>query len=230
MTARYAIYFAPVEESALHLAGSRWLGYDASRAELLSPPVVGGLSEAEWRSATEAPRKYGFHATLKPPFRMADGALEADLVSDLAAFAARRAPVRGGNPVLSELDGFLALTPGDRHAAIAQLAADCVAAFDGFRAPPDDGELDRRRAAGLTPAQEALLRRWGYPYVMESFRFHMTLTGRLEDAARARFRTCLEDLFAPVLSRPLTLDSLCLFVQPSLDVPFELRERFLFGG
>ncbi|MEX2455572.1 MAG: DUF1045 domain-containing protein, partial [Rhodospirillaceae bacterium] len=92
------------------------------------------------------------------------------------------------------------------------------------------GELARRRAAGLTPAQNALLQRWGYPYVLEEFRFHITLTGRLDADARPRFEKALESALAPALGRPLTVDSLCLFVQPAPDARFHLHRRFVLGS
>ena len=49
-----------------------------------------------------------------------------------------------------------------------------------FARPPGAAELERRRKAGLSAAQEKMLLRWGYPYVLDEFRFHLTLTGRLQ--------------------------------------------------
>ena len=230
MTERYAIYFCPAWEDPLFARAAAWLGYDVRSGETLPPPGLDGIAEDVWRDATAAPRKYGFHATMKPPFRLADGCRERDLAARLAAFCATRAPVDTGTLALTDLDGFLALTPGAGQDGISALAADCVRDFDDFRAPPGEDELARRRKAGLSPAQEAYLQQWGYPYVMEMFRFHMTLTGRLDDAARARFRDAITAFFGAVLYAPLRIDSLCLFVQPSLDAPFQLRERFLFAG
>lgn len=230
MTIRYAIFFCPDPASDLYRLGADWLGYDAGTGAVTVPDLPGGLDIEEWRQATDAPRRYGFHATLKPPFRLARDTDPALLVHALGRFAAARAPVDAGRLALTDLDGFLALTLPDPAPGVAALAAACVADFDAFRAPADEAELARRRAAGLTPAQGENLRRWGYPYVMAEFRFHMALTGRLDGARRDRFRGILAERCAPVIDRPLEVGSLCLFVQPSAESRFELLQRFLLGG
>lgn len=230
MTARYAIYFCPETESALYRLGTAWLGYDAAAGADVAPDLPAGLGRADWRAATDAPRAYGFHATLKPPFRLADGTDEAGLREALAAFAASRPPVGDVALALDDIDGFLALAPAGEAAALYDLADACVAQFDTFRAPPSEAELARRRAGGLTDRQEAHLRRWGYPYVMDTFRFHMTLTGRLDMEARTRFRAILAGRFAEALARPVPVGSVCLFVQPSAESRFELRDRFVLAG
>src|SRR5262249_46661964 len=103
------------------------------------------------------------------------------------------------------------------------------ARFDKFRAPPDAAELAKRRAAGLTPAQDALLERWGYPYVFDEFRFHMTLTRRLNDEEQARIEPRLLPLVAPATAGPLLIDALSLFAQADRASPFRLIRRFAFS-
>jgi hypothetical protein len=95
-----------------------------------------------------------------------------------------RAPVTIPSLEVRRLGGFIAVVPTEPSAALADLAAATVAALDPFRAPPSEAELARRRKARLSDRQEALLMKWGYPYVMEEFRFHLTLTGRLDRRRR----------------------------------------------
>ncbi|MEN9060138.1 DUF1045 domain-containing protein [Ponticoccus litoralis] len=169
--ARFAVYYLP-PEGALSSFGARWLGWD----------VLTGRAAPHWpepglEAVTQTPRKYGFHATLKPPFRLAEGQTPEALDKAVAAMAARCAPAPAEGLEVARLGSFLALVPQGDTAQIARIAATCVEALDEFRAPATEAELARRRAARLTPEQEALLSRWGYPYVMQAFRFHMTLTG-----------------------------------------------------
>ena len=154
--ARYAIYWLP--GGALGRAGADWLGWDA-RA---------GRGEGR-----EAPARYGFHAIIKPPFRPMGE--RAELVAAARVLAARLTPVDLGRLSVKRLDGFLALMPAWNPRS---LVAAVVEGLDGFRAPIGDADLARRRASGLTPAQDALPERWSYPYVMDEFRMHLTLTGR----------------------------------------------------
>jgi len=101
-----------------------------------------------------------------------------------------------------------------------------VMEFDGFRAPADAAEIAKRRAAGLTDRQDAYLLRWGYPYVLEDFRPHFTLTGRIKDAAeREALFGYLDGQLAPFLAEPLPLAELCLFGQEA-DSPFRILARF----
>jgi len=205
---RYAVYYTP-PPGALASFGAAWLGWDAARGAAQAHPALDGLPHPV-AEITETPRRYGFHATIKPPFRMAAGRSAEDLAWALDAFCQRHAPVETPALVLRRLGRFLALVPGDDGAALSALAAGAVEALDEFRLPPGDEELARRRKAGLTDRQEALLLRWGYPYVMEEFRFHMTLTGRLSAEDLAAVEDALSPALADCLPRPFALDALAL--------------------
>lgn len=135
-------------------------------------------------------------------------------------------------PALSvqTLHGFLALRPEGDAGVLHRLADACVEAFDAFRRPASEAELAMRRADGLTRAQDVNLERWGYPYVFGEYRFHMTLTKRLEDAARERIEGVLTERFASALAAPRLLSSIALFVEPEAGKPFRLRRRFAFAG
>jgi putative phosphonate metabolism protein len=227
---RYAIYFAPPEDSALHRIGSSWLGYDAAAGKDRSPDLPAEIAREDWRAATREPRPYGLHATLKAPFKLAPEKSESGLIAKLSVFATGRKPVVLPPPRLSRIGRFLALIPYGACPELSALAGDCVTMFDEFRAPPSEAELARRRAAGLTPRQEEMLCRWGYPYVLDEFRFHMTLLGPLADPEAGRFAKELEIRFRSVLSEPLRVGALSLFVQPSKEGRFRILRRFVLGG
>jgi putative phosphonate metabolism protein len=227
---RYAVYFAPAAGSALDRFGSAWLGRDLVTGAALAQPSLAGIAPARLAAITEAPRHYGFHATLKPPFALSPQHCAADLLSAVAAFANRQAPVAAPPLCLGRLAGFLALVLSAPSDGVASLAAACVAAFEGFRAPAPAEEVARREAAGLSPRQRALLYRWGYPYVMEEYRFHMTLTGRLDAAEADAVAAALAPLVAPLEGKPLVIDALSVFVQDDRGRPFRLAARYPLAG
>jgi len=227
---RYAIYFAPSRAHPLWEAGCRLLGRDPETGEDLVQPVLPGLPPDRFRAITAEPRRYGWHATLKPPFALVEGADERSLQAAVARFAASRAAFAMPPLVVAPLSGFLALIPAARSADLDSLAADCVRAFDGFRRPPSAEELARRRAGTLDPEEERNLARWGYPYVMDRFRFHMTLTARLEPEERGKAADALARHLADALATPLAADALSLFREPEPGAPFALLRRFPFAG
>lgn len=231
MNGRYAVYFAPLRGSDLARFGGYWLGRDAETGAALQQPTLEGLGEAELRTLTEAPRHYGLHGTLKAPFRLAGGADIQSLHAALSAFARRQASFELGGLQLRTIGDFLALVPSEDTPALSRLAEACVTEFDSLRAPLEPDELAKRHAAGLTPRQMELLARWGYPYVMDEFRFHLTLTGPIADeATRARMSALIASLVAPVLGRPVPVRELCLFHQPDQQIVFRLIARFPFGS
>jgi putative phosphonate metabolism protein len=230
IAARYAVYFAPAAGSALDRFGSAWLGRDSESGAVLAQPLLPGIAPARLGALTEAPRRYGFHATLKPPFSLSPQHCAADLLAAVAAFASRQAPIVAPPLRLARLAGFLALVLSEPSDSVGALAAACVAAFEGFRAEASPEDVARREAAGLTPRQRALLQRWGYPFVMDEYRFHMTLTGRLDDEEGQALMTALMPLVAPFGREPLVIDALSVFVQDDRAAPFRIAARFPLSG
>jgi putative phosphonate metabolism protein len=223
---RYAIYYAPAPDSALARFGHSWLGYDVETGRPVEQPAIAGIDPQRLAEITAEPRRYGFHATLKPPFALAPGRSGAELAAALAAFAARRAAVRAPPLVLAAISGFWALVPSQPCKSLTHLAAACVQHFDAFRAQPAADELARRRRAGLSTVQEALLTRWGYPYVMDEFRFHLTLTERLAAAEASRIGMILAERVAPLCRAVLRVDALALFHQSAREGNFRLVNRY----
>jgi putative phosphonate metabolism protein len=228
MGARSAIYYAPASGSALEAFGCGWLGRALDGAPL-AQPAVAGLDRARLWEITRSPRYYGFHGTLKAPFALADGRSAESLGEAIEAFVRRRAPF-DVRLKIGSLDGFIAFVPAAASPVLDALAADCVVAFDGFRAPLDGAEIARRRAAGLTRRQEQYLLRYGYPYVLDDFGFHMTLTERLQPPERDEVLAILAERAAPICTKPLRVDAIAIFEQPSREAPFSLRQRFPFGS
>jgi len=224
---RYAIYWAP-EAGQLADLTAAWLGWDAAAGRHLPHPQLVGLPRTA-AELTETPRKYGFHGTIKPPFRLAPGRTAEGLHRAAADLCAALPPVTLAGLSLHRLGGFVALTPEGDQGDLAGLAARVVEGLDAFRAPPDAAEIARRRPERLTDRQRGHLARWGYPYVMEDFRFHLTLTGDLPDADAARVAAVLDPLLRPVLPRPFRVGSLCLFGQGE-DGMFRLLHRYALSG
>lgn len=223
---RHAVYFAPAAGSILEERAAAWLGRDLLGRPVARPEVPGVRAE-RLEAITAPPRHYGFHATLKPPFALAEGATVEDLTAALEDFAAPRASFAVPQPRVEALGDFLALRTDS--VALDDLAADCVRAFDFFRGPQSEAEIAKRRAGGLSRRQEDMLARWGYPYVMDQFRFHMTLTGALPDPAeREAVAAWLRTWFSPALNGPLTVREIALYTQTDRAAPFTLTRRFPF--
>jgi putative phosphonate metabolism protein len=219
---RYAAYFAPAPGTPFNALGAAWLGRDAHTGECLAQPAQDGLE-----GLTAEPSRYGFHATLKPPFVLREGIGSEALLRAVAAIAASEAAIELKLKA-SVLDGFVALVPDGPSPPLAELAARCVRELDGFRRPPSPAELARRRKTPLTPRQEENLERWGYPYVFHDFRFHMTLTERLAPGQGEALAAAAEVHFAPVLAQPIAIDGLTLFQEAGAGDPFIAIRHFPF--
>jgi putative phosphonate metabolism protein len=228
---RYALYYAPRPDEGLAVAASQWLGWNPEGGRARRPPLSSGFTSERLAEITTEPRRYGFHGTLKPPMALADDVSENDLLMEVGRFAAGQRTVTVPSLALAEISGFLALVPAERSPELNDLADRCVVEFDEFRRPADEAELARRRAAGLSPRQEQLLVRWGYPYVLEEWRFHLTLTGRIADATeRVAVKDLLRQRFSGFLDRPLQVRDLCVFRQSAPERPFTVLARFRLGG
>lgn len=219
---RYAVYYLP-DDADLAAFGAAWLGWDVVSGEAVAQPDLDGIE-----MATKTPRKYGFHGTLKPPFRLGDEAKLADLQNDIAALADATAPIALDGLTLSRIGKFLALTPEGDTSSLAKIAFACVSQLDAYRAAPSAAELDRRRAAGLTTRQDALLVKWGYPYVAEEFRFHLTLSGKLDERELDHLQAAAAERM-PVLSSPFPITSIALAGEAS-DGLFRQIHRYSLTG
>lgn len=212
-TQRWALYFSPPDE--LGQLGQQWL------SDKFVPA-------APW---TAAPRRYGFHATLKAPFRLSPGYTLSDLRAAIAVWTGLQRPFSVRLSV-QWLGGFPALRPVAEadNAALAGLAASAVAQLDPFRAELSAAEEQRRLKAPLTARERELLARWGYPYVFEAFRFHCTLTEPLPPEIARDLFALAEQHFNRVLSEPVLIDHVVLVEEPEPNANFMMVERFRLGA
>jgi putative phosphonate metabolism protein len=224
---RYAIYYTSAPGSDLERFGSRLLGYDALGG--MDLPFPDGIEQSvpDWRDLTRDPRKYGFHATLKAPLSLAQDKTESGLLAACETFAGTPRPIPAIKPVVDSISGFIAVVPAQPSTELVRLAADCTREFDSFRAPLTPEDRARRNPAALTPRQREYLDRWGYPYVMEDFRFHMTLTGRLHADRREPILTMLRERFSVISLDTLAIDGIAVCRQDREDARFRVLNRFV---
>ncbi len=222
---RYAIYFTPAPETALWRLGSSILGYDAEVRQCVPYPQHGLWHEPWFVPAQETPARYGFHATLKAPFVLAPGATEGELLERAFAFSNQWAPIYLPAMEVVSLESFVALCPLVEDAELNRLAAACVREFDDLRAPLDSADRERRLSQALTQRQHEHLARWGYPYVFEDFRFHMTLTGPIPRALRQQALEVLRSLYRRI-SAPVWIDTITVLAQATRSDRFVILERF----
>ncbi|WP_134044240.1 DUF1045 domain-containing protein [Paraburkholderia caballeronis] len=226
--ARFALYYAPPRDSAWWRAGCAWLGRDPESGATLVPPQLDGLDRS-LSALTVAPQRYGWHATLVAPFRLAPGVTPDALFDAASRWAATRG--RFDVPVdAATIGSFVALRPADDdgEAALRELASAALRALAPLRAAPTAADLARRLEAKLTARQRELVEQWGYPYVFEEFRFHMTLSDSLDDA---RERALLVDAWNTRMQPPgaLPVHGAALYVEPEPGAPFVLWRRVPFG-
>jgi hypothetical protein len=189
------------------------LGRNERTDELLQPETVMPFEPGEWQDITAEPRRYGFHATLKAPFRLGGEHSEEDLWARLRALAAELAPVPLGPMAAVALGEFVAWMPQAQPPELGALAARCVIELDDLRAPLTPSELARRRPELLDARGLELLERYGYPHVLERFRLHFSLSGPLDGATAQRVLDAWTLRTVQLNQAPLVLDRLCLFVQ-----------------
>jgi len=223
--ARVAVYYTPRPDDPLFAEAAAWLGRDPEHDAPVPQPLMRDIT-----AVTAEPRLYGFHATLKPPMRLAEGRRWFDLLEAATTLANRTAPFALPELAVADVFGFLALRETVPCPPLQALADACVAQLDLFRAQPSEEELARRRRARLTPRQEAMLVQWGYPYVFESWFFHMTLTRRLSLVEKAVFLPSAERHFARAIAVPRRVEDICLFVQESAGAPFVVAQRLPLLG
>ena len=225
---RYAVFHTPAPGPLAQFTAA-WLGWDPVAGHEVAHPDLPGIDVA---ALTRSARRYGFHATLKAPFHLAQGRSQTELRTALRAIAARSAPVALSRLELTQEFGFVALRPPANDPALSALGAletALVTGLDPFRAPLNETELARRRRAPLTPRQEEYLTEHGYPYVREEFRMHFTLTGRISPDDGTALIDRLRPLIRPLLAEPYVIDSLTLLQQDAAG-RFHQHQRYPLSG
>ncbi|AZP12617.1 MULTISPECIES: DUF1045 domain-containing protein [Undibacterium] len=227
--ARYALYFAPETGSQWWLAGSLWLGRDSASSRALAQVPIAGLSKELLHHYTRDARRYGFHATLKAPFRLAQGYTLAVLEEKLSSFCSQQRPIIVPSPQVLWMGSFLSLRPNCECPSLDALAMRCVRQFAELSAPLNNTEMARRNSQALSLRQQELMQRWGYPYTEEEYRFHLTLsdtmtycdethTNILRDAAVKHFQ----------ITESMCIKGIALFCEDEPGADFRLLKRYQF--
>ena len=224
---RYAIYYVPPPDTAWVRFATSWLGWDMQSGQEVKTPHLPDLP-LDLRKITHAPRKYGLHATLKPPFRLASGVDRDELEAACADLCLSLAPFCFGPLRLTRLGRFLALCPPE-SVSLSVLGAACVRDLDHLRAAPSPQEIAQRNPARLTQGQRENLKNWGYPYVLDGFRFHITLTTRLSKPDLKTAHSALDHFLSPLLPQQMTLSNLSLAGEDTQG-RFHLIRRFDLSG
>lgn len=208
---RYAIYWLPPQDSPLARFGAQWLGWDLTDGPQPAPALP-----LPAHDLSASARKYGFHATLKAPFRLAPNTTAEALTERLRQICAgiTRFDLPGGFR-LTDLAGFLALTPRQDSIALNKLQQRLAEDLDPFRAPLTEADLARRTPDRLTSRQRELLMQWGYPFTHDQFRFHLTLTGPVPQPQRDQTRAILVPHLAPLLPDPQPITEIALVAEGS---------------
>ena len=224
---RFAIYYAP-RPGPLAKATADWFGWDPASGTTPPRPDLPGMP-ITLSALTQHARRYGFHATLKAPFRLAQDVEPDHLAQATAELAARLGPVEMPGLKLALMDQFFALVPTGNTAALNKLASIVVEALDPYRAPLTPAEVAKRNPDSLTDKQRAYLVRWGYPHVKDDFHFHLTMTDRVPDPASAAVDRVIKSHFGPVVPRPFRVEDLCLFGEDDKGM-FRLMARYPLMG
>lgn len=227
---RYAFYISPEKNHPLTLAAANWLGRNPFTDEAKPLVAAGDFDAAELAALTSDPRRYGFHGTLKAPFPLAEEKSEGQLLAAFDTFVAECAPFEIPNMVLGQIGPFFALVSGGDCPALQAFADATVRRFEPFRAPLSDGDLSRRKPDALSDVHRSNLLTWGYPYVFESFRFHMTLTGPVPEIRQTSMKALLEQVFADFIGKPLAVSSLALFTERARGADFSVHSLLPLVG
>lgn len=226
MNHRYAIYYCPRPETLWWARGSQWLGRCAASQRAMQVPLVEGLTHQTYLQLTNDPRRYGWHATLKAPFTLATRCSEQDLRDAVRTLAAGFRAFDLPALQVRDLGNFLALVPQEASAPLDAIARACVTRLHAFAEPLSDAELARRRKSKLSPREDAMLVQWGYPFVLDTFRFHCSLTGSLQILSAAQRQAVVaaaNDWFAGLAAA--RFDSLALVAEPSPGADFVVLEH-----
>jgi len=224
---RFAVYYVPEANSQLGTLGNHWLGWSLADGEFvdrLTDPLV----PKDITTITKRAQKYGFHGTLKPPMRLKTEFGQTEFLSALRQLAANQRPFTIPEMRVKLIGNFLALTPSAPCPLLDQLATNLVVGLDDLRQPPDDLEIAKRASVGLTERQYRLLNKWGYPYVLEEFRFHLTLSDVLvQDRATAVLHAA-KTIFSVAIQSPIQVSDIAAVGESETDM-FHLIERVPLG-
>ena len=228
--ARYAILYTPQPGTALSAFGRSWFGR-ANDGVTLQAFSDAGLSGASFARLAPARGRYtGLHALVMAPFTPRDGIGADALKTRLINFAGRRKPLATGPLTLARAGRFLVLRPVEAMPALDWLAAQCVASFEDFAAPPSDAECCEHANPKLSDSERLLLQSNRDPNALSEYRFSITLTGPLDTAHLERVAQALWPVLEEICATGVTVDGLSLFGDSGGRSPLRLIGRYRFGA
>lgn len=230
MTARYAIYYTPPRNSLLESAGTHWLGRTAIRYGQIPKEIPEGFLKQEYYQLIESPRWYGFHGTIRAPFELVKNITPDEFIKEVGNICAAHSPFNISGLSISCFGGFLALTPSSSYPELVKLHSDLIRKLNSLRPALSRFDLKRHMDKQLSERQERLLRRFGYPFILEEFKFHMTLTGKIEDRVRRLYKEKLEHILNPYLTEPVPVHEVSIYMQPDRKTPFTEVTRVPLTG
>ncbi len=226
---RYAICFTPAASDPLSHVAANWLGRNVFSGQMTEPLAIRGVSIHEIAFHTAVPRRYGFHGVLKAPFQLSQEVSEAQLLRDMMRFCGTLSPFQIRRLEVARMGTYFSLVPSIPCEQVNYLASAIVQEFDRFRAPLSEADIERSDPDGLSAAQFANLHRWGSPHVMDEFRFHMPLTGPVNNSDMPRIEHALRSVFEPVLTGPVVVSNVALMTEEGAGGPFRVHSLHPMG-
>lgn len=227
---RYAIYYTPQPGTPLAAFGRSWFGR-ANDGATLQAFSAAGLASTGIPKRMATPSGYaGLHSIFKAPFALREGIGPDALKARLISFARRRKPVETGPLTLARAGRFLVLRPVEPRPALDWLAAQCLAAFDGFAKPSSSADREAHQGPHLNDHQRVLLKSFGDPHVLSEYRFHVTLTGPLDTAHLERVAQALWPMLEEICASGVAVDGLSLFGELNGRAPMRLIGRYRLGA
>ena len=220
---RYAVYFCPAPDTNWGVAGAQWLGRCAVTGKKDQQLQLPGIDPELFSSLTSHPKRYGWHATLKAPFKLVPEHDVGDLLLKMHQLAKSLKPFDLPRLGVSTTGGFLSLRPTEISVQLNDAAAMCVRDLQSFALPLTADDLIRRRKAKLTPEQDKLLVEWGYPWVLDQFNFHFSLTGSLQsidEPKQQKLIQAAEQHFGNL--SVCRFDRIALVIEPEAGKDFEV--------
>ena len=218
---RYAVYFCPPPSHPLTQAAEEWLGYSAWRQEDVERADDFPLPQDHISELTAKPAVYGFHATLKAPMRLAEDCTPETLSQAVDECAGLLESVTIDVLTLRWIGSFLALVPSENSIELQKLSGVVVSQLDSMRAPLTDADIQKRNPSKLTTNQLRHLHQWGYPYVGDEFRFHMTLTGPVSQPDQPQVEKAARRHFGDLIDQPIYVYQLVISKQLDPQSPFK---------
>jgi hypothetical protein len=227
---RYAIFYTPQPGTKLAAFGRSWFGRANDGVTLQAFSEAGLTQTSAPRKPSPASRYSGLHAVFKSPFQLRDGMGSDALKARLITFARRRKAVETGPLTLARAGRYLVLRPVTPRPALDWLAAQCVAAFDGFAEMRGEHGEPAKSTPPLNDHQRLLLKCFGDPHVLSEYRFCITLTGPLEGAHLERVSQALWPMLEEICATGVSVDGLSLLGTQGGQAPLRLIGRYRLGA